>query len=237
MHQLFSAFFCSKLNNESTLIGVDDFKMVLREHFRNLSDDDAKEFVKCARIDCKNYFRKEFNDTIDFRVLFLVNDLDRQYGMFLNKCICVLRSIRKSFVSRLCFYLIKAQLDVNSNKKKKKSSIEISNKKQLNNKKLILKRKKKKLKKKSTIKKLSLNSDEKILELINNVNLIEELSRVKVSVATFEHAIKQIDPNITNDELNAHTKWLLRNLDSQSTKEINMKLIVTELVKTNVLFH
>ena len=54
---------------------------------------------------------------------------------------------------------------------------------------------------------------------------------------TFENAIKRIDPYITNDQVKLYTRWLLRNLDSQSSKEINMKLIVTDLVKTNVIFH
>jgi predicted nucleic acid-binding Zn-ribbon protein len=266
MHKLCSSFY-SNFNNETRnkpllldkdkldilkrephLIKVDDFKMVLKDHFKNLSDDEIKEFVRYARLDCENYFQRQndykivpeisqFN-AIDFRILFLPDDLDRQYGMFINKCISILRSIRKSYVSRLCFFLIKAQIDVNDNKK----SVEDSRKKKLNlkRKKKIIFTKKKKIKKKAkkvSAKKFSLNTDEKILELLNNPYLNEELSRIKVSVNTFENAIKRIDPCITNDQVKLYTKWLLRNLDSHSSKEINMKLIVSDLVKTNVIFH
>ena len=163
--------------------------------------------------------------------------------MFLNKCISVLRSMRKSYVSRVCFFLIKAQIDVNGNKKsvevirKKKLKLKIKKTRISTKNKLHKKKKIKKKAKKVSAKKFSLKTDEKILELINNPNLNEELSRIKVSVNTFENAIKRIDPYITNDQVKLYTRWLLRNLDSQSSKEINMKLIVTDLVKTNVIFH
>ena len=234
------------------LVKIYDFKVALKQHFKNLSDDDLKELVRYARYDFETFYKNQNAlkdelklsepymqvkfDVIDFRVIFLESDRDGQCGYFLNKVLRMLHAIRRDYVARICFYLIKKQVIANQLCKENKKSVELKSN-------LKLKKKKKKLKKKSSVKKkdltLDLSLDENIFKLIEDESLLDELTKIRVSLSSLEEVFKEIDPNITDDEIARYTKWVLRGMNSSpiQLKDLNVKLLITELVKTSVYFH
>ena len=249
-------------DSETHLIKLDDFKKGLKQHFKCLSEDDLKELIRFSRYDCEKFYTSQNSlkdelkmshsysmhdrfDAIDYRILFLLNSHDGQYGFFLNKFLRILSSIRRDYVSRICFCLIKKQIVANELNKELKKSILSKKKLKPKNRKTILNNstqaKMKKFKKKISLKNiqpnLDLTLDENIFKIIEDEKLVEELYKIKVSLSNFEESIKEIDPKIPNNEIKRYTNWLLRNLNLQEPKEINIKLIITELVNTVVFFH
>ena len=78
-----------------------------------------------------------------------------------------------------------------------------------------------------------------IFKLIEDESLLDEITKIRVSLSSLEEAFREIDPNISDQEMKRYTKWLLRGLGTAPSqlKDLNVKLIITELVNTSVYFH